>query len=93
MRIRAVTVGLCVLDTIACALIAFVTFFSGSDPATKGLDQAAGVGVTALFAVTGAPAWALTGFRRAPRAALMLALGFPGALAVLLVVAIVDYGL
>jgi hypothetical protein len=91
MRPRAVTIAVCVLDTIAWAVVAFVTFFSGSDPATKGLDQAAGVGVTALFAVTGAPAWVLTGLRRAPRAALTLALGFPAALALLLVAAIVAF--
>jgi hypothetical protein len=76
MRFRAVTVGVCVLDTIAWLLVAFATFFSGSDPATKGLDQAAGVGVTALFAIT-ARRLGAHGLRRAPRAALVLAPAFP----------------
>jgi hypothetical protein len=90
MRLRTVTIGVSVLDTIGWALIASATFFSGSDAATKGLDRAAGVAVTALFAVTGAPALALTGFRRAPRTALTLALGFPAVLALLVVAAIAE---
>ena len=88
MNRRAVTAAVCALDALAWAVVAYVTFFSGSDPATKGLDQAAGMGVTGLFALTGAPATALTLSRRAPRAALVLALAFPGVLALLLVAAV-----
>jgi len=78
-----------VLDTIAWIFIACATFLSGSDPATKGLDVAAGVAVTGLFALTAVPAIALVARRRAPRTALMLALAFPAVFALLLVVAIV----
>jgi hypothetical protein len=91
MRLRTVTIAVCVLDGVAWVLVAFVTFLSGSDPATKGLDQAAGIAATALFAVTAAPAVVLTAFRRAPRAALVLALGFPGMVALLIVAAIVAF--
>ena len=87
-RPRTFTIALCALDTVAWALVAFASFLSGSDPATKGLDWAAGVVVTVLFVLTGAPALALTGFRRAPRTALTLALAFPAVLALLLVAAI-----
>jgi Kef-type K+ transport system membrane component KefB len=88
---RTITIAACILDTAAWALVALATFFSGSDPATKGLDRAAGVAVTALFVLTGAPALGLTYYRRAPRTALMLALAFPAVLALLLVAAIVGF--
>jgi hypothetical protein len=89
MRLRPVTIAVCVLDTIAAVFIAFATFYSESDPAAKGLDQAAGGAVTALFTVTGAPALALTALRRAPRTALVLALAFPVVVVLLFVAAIV----
>jgi hypothetical protein len=90
-RPRTFTITLCALDTMAWALVVFASFWSGSDPATKGLDWAAGVLVTVLFMLSGAPALALTGFRRAPRTALTLALAFPAVLALLLVAAIVAF--
>jgi len=73
VRFRTVTVAVCVLDAAAWVFVALATFSSGSDPATRGLDQAAGIAVTALFAITGAPALALTVLRRGPRVALTLA--------------------
>ena len=91
MSRRTVTIGVCMLDTLVWGVVAFATFFSGSDPATKGLDQAAGIAVTALFVLTGAPALALTASGRAPGAALTLALAFPVVLALLFVAAIVGF--
>jgi hypothetical protein len=89
MRRRTVTIAVGVLDGIAWVLVAVATFLSGSDPATKGLDVAAGVAVTILFALTAVPALVLVRLRRAPRVALVLALAFPAVLALLLVAAIV----
>src|SRR5215831_21201296 len=60
-------------------------FMSGSDPATKGLDEAAGV--TALLLITAAPALGLILFGRALKTALTLALAFPAALAALFIAA------
>lgn len=88
-KLRPLTITVCVLDAVAWGFIASVTFLSGSDPATKGLDVAAGAALTGLFAVTAAPACALVFWRRAPRTALLFALAFPAILALLLGVAIV----
>jgi hypothetical protein len=81
--------AVCVVDTLVWAGMALATFWSGSDPATKGLDMAAGVAVTALFVLTSTPALVLTGVRRASRTALTLALAFPALLALFLAAAIV----
>ena len=86
LRLAAIVVGL--LDAVAWIVLALLTFQSGSDPATKGLDVAAGAVVTVLFLVTGAPALVLAYIGRAPRTALVLALAFP-AVFVLLFVAVV----
>jgi hypothetical protein len=67
---------------MAWALVTVATFLSGSDAATRGLDHAAGLAVTALFAVTGLPALILVWRGLRPRLALWLALGFPAAFAV-----------
>ena len=91
MNRRTATVVVCVVDAVACASIALATFLSGSDPATIGLDQAAGIVVIGLFLVTGAPAIVLVRLRRAPMAALVLALAFPALLIALLVVAVVAF--
>ena len=74
---RRVTFILCGVDLALWALIAWATFFSGSDPATAGLDTAFGMSVTVLLALTAGPALLLT--RRAPNLALASALAFPGA--------------
>ena len=81
MKLRRATIVLGVVDAVAWALVALAAFMSASDAATKGLDQAAGLIVTALFAVTGVPALALAFLRRAPTTALILALAFPTVLA------------
>ena len=90
--LRPFTITVCALDTIVWTLVVCATFLSGSDPATKGLDVAAGGAVTGLFVLTAVPAIVLVARRRAPRTALMLALAFPAVFALLLGVAIVGSG-
>jgi hypothetical protein len=87
-RLRTATSIVCIVDAAAWILVAFATFMPGSDAATRGLDQAAGVVVTVLFLVTAAPASALTFLGRAPATALALALAFPAAFAIAFVVTI-----
>jgi hypothetical protein len=89
LNLRTATIIVCLIDGIAWAFVAIATFISGSDAATKGLDQAAGLIVTALFLVTGAPALALVLLGRAPATALTLALAFPIAFAALFVAALI----
>ena len=91
MRLRTVTIAVCLLDALVWAGVALATFCAGSDPATKGLDHAAGVAVTTLFALTTAPALVLTGARRASRTALTLAVTFPALVVLLLVAAIAAF--
>ena len=91
MKLRTATIVVGVVDAIAWALVAIATFLSGSDAATKGLDEGAGLIVTALYLVTGAPALALVLLRRAPVTALTLALAFPLGFAALFVAALVAF--
>ena len=89
MNLRTATIIVGLVDAAAWAFVAFATFTSGSDAATKGLDEGAGLIVTALFLLTGAPALALALLRRAPTTGLTLALAFPVAFAALFVAAVV----
>lgn len=82
-RTATITVGL--LDAAVCALIVWMSVTSGSDPATRGLDEAAGYIVATLFCVTGAPALALAYFGKAPKTALALAWAFIAVFALLFV--------
>ena len=91
MKLRTATIIVCVVDAIAWAFVAIATFMSGSDAATKGLDEGAGLVVTALFLVTGAPALALALLGRAPATALTLALAFPIAFVALFVAALMAF--
>jgi hypothetical protein len=91
MNRRTATIAVCLVDAAAWAFVAFAAFTSGSDAATRGLDEGAGVVVTALFLVTGAPALALTLLGRAPTAALVLALAFPVAFGVAFVAAVIAF--
>jgi hypothetical protein len=91
MNLRRATLVVAAIDFAAWALVALAAFVSGSDAATKGLDEAAGLLVTALFLVTGAPALALTLLGRAAATALALAIAFPAALAVAFIVAVVAF--
>src|SRR5262249_37512211 len=87
MTVRIGTIIVSVLDAAVWAVLAFSMFMSGSDPATKGLDEVAGVSVTALLLITAAPALGLILFGRALKTALTLALAFPAALAALFIAA------
>lgn len=80
---RRVTFAICALDFILWGAIAMATFLSGADAATAGLDRAAGIAVTILFALTALPAFLLALARRTPNLALGFALGFPAAFALL----------
>ena len=75
MRLAAWIIAL--LDTAIFLFAASITFFSGSDPATKGLDNAAGWAMLAFYALTAGAALVLLWRGRAPRTALALALAFP----------------
>jgi len=91
MKLRTATIIVSLVDAIAWGLVAIAAFMSGSDAATIGLDKTAGLVVTALFLVTGAPALALALMRRAPAAALALALAFPTAFAALVVATLIAF--
>jgi len=91
MKLRTATIIVCLVDAAAWVFVAFATFLSGSDAATKGLDEGAGLIVTALFLVTGAPALALAFLGRAPKTALTLAFAFPAAFAALFVAAVIAF--
>jgi hypothetical protein len=78
--LRLATVIIASLDTLVFVGILFATLGSGSDAATKGLDNAAGVAIGALFLLTAAAALFLAARGRAPRIALALALVFPAAI-------------
>lgn len=82
MTLRFVTIIVSILDFLAWIFIASATFLSGSDQATKGLDNVAGMAVTALILVTGVPALVLALKARGARTALALALAFPATFAV-----------
>jgi hypothetical protein len=91
MTRRTVTIIIALFDAAACAAIAWASVTSTSDPATIGFDRAAGVIAALLFALTGAPALALTFLAKAPRAALAFALAFPALLAALFVATVIYF--
>jgi hypothetical protein len=91
MTLRSATLIMCLLDGAGWAVIALPMLHSGSDPATSGLDEAAGYTVTALLLITSAPALALVVFGRAPKTALTLALAFPTVFTALFIAAIIAF--
>ena len=91
MKLRTATIIVWLVDAAAWVFVAFATFLSGSDAATKGLDKTAGFIVTALLLVTGAPALALVLLRRAPTTALLLALAFPATFVALFVAVVLAF--
>ena len=91
MNRRAITIAVALLDAAASAVVAVASYTSGSDPATVGFDYAAGVIVGVLFLLTGLPALILSYCKRAPRTALILALAFPAAFAVLFLATVVIF--
>jgi hypothetical protein len=91
MTLRLATIIVSLLDFVAWVFIVFATFLLESDQATKGLDNVAGMALTALVLVTGAPAIVLALKNRAPRTALTLALAFPATFAVLFIALVVAF--
>ena len=89
MNRRNATLAVGAIDAAVWAAIVAAALTSRSDPATTGLDEAAGWAVTALFLFTGMPAIVLAWRRRAPVTALVLALVFPAVFAVLLIAVLV----
>jgi hypothetical protein len=82
---RLTAAVIAVLDAAGWTLAALL-MITDADPATQGLDVAGGYAITILFVLTGLPALLLAGLNRAPRAALGLALAFPVAFVLLLIV-------
>jgi hypothetical protein len=91
MNIRTVTLTVALLDSGVWVVVVFATFFSGSDPATKGLDTGVGIAVTLLFLVTTMQSLFLIYRGRAPKAALSFALAFPAAFILLFVAAVIAF--
>jgi hypothetical protein len=91
VRLRTATLLVCAVDFAAWVIIGFGTFGSGSDAATRGLDQGAGVLLTALFLGSVVPAVALVLAGRAPVTALVLALAFPAGFVVAFVAALIAF--
>lgn len=85
MTIRLTAMIIAVLDAVGFGLAAFNLLITDGDPATQGLDQLGGIGITILFVLTGLPALLLAITSRAPRMALGLALAFPAVVLALLV--------
>jgi hypothetical protein len=90
-RTAAIVIG--ILDCVAAAALAVIFFNSSSDPATKGFDILAGWITIAVFCLTAAPALILALLRRAPRASLAFALGFPTSFALLFVAAVIAFAI
>ena len=67
IALRLATLIIALLDTAAFIFAVSVTVLSGSDAATKGLDNAAGWAIVALFLLTAVPALVLLWRGRAPR--------------------------
>ncbi len=88
---RAVTIISCGLGAIVTAIVAVSTLGRIAEPATRSFDVIAAYAVLALFALTTAPAAWLIWRRRSPRLALMLSLGFPVALVLLFIAAIIAF--
>ncbi len=91
MSMRAVTLLIGGLDTLAWIWLAAGTFFSSADPATRALDTFAGWLITILFVITAVPALILAGLNRWPRRALALSLAFPGGFMLLFIVAVIVF--
>jgi hypothetical protein len=91
LSVRAATLILCLLDAVAWLCLAAAYFMSGSDPATKGFDIAAGTIVTILFVITAVPALLFALLRRLPKTALALALAFPVAFGLLFLAAVLAF--
>jgi hypothetical protein len=88
-RVGAIVIGS--LDCLAAAALAATFLNSGSDPATKGFDIAAGWATIILLALTALSTFVFSFLRRAPRTALAFSLGFPAGFALLFVAAAIAF--
>jgi hypothetical protein len=91
MTLRTATIIVGLLGAAVWIFVAFAMFGLGSDPATRGLDEAGGYIVTTLFLTAAVPALSLAVFRRAPKTAVTLALVFPVAFAALFVLTMLAF--
>ena len=91
MRLRMAALIVAALDTVGWTLVAVNTFLSQSDPATKGLDQAAGYAVTLLLVLIVAPALIFAWRQRSTRLSLTLVLAFPAVFALLFVAVVIAW--
>ncbi len=91
MRARTAAIIIGILDCLAAAALATAYLNSGSDPATKGFDIAAGWVTIILLALTAVPALVFSVMRRAPRTALAFALGFPVSFVLLFIAAMIAF--
>jgi len=85
--LRTATSVIVLFDLVVWLWIGSSLYWSGSDPATRGFDGAAALGLSILLLLTALPAALLAYFDRARRTALALALGFPIGFVVLFVAA------
>ena len=88
---REATLLIAGMGTAAWLVVLGLTLFSGSDPATADLDVMLGIVVTIVYALTAAPALALSLYRRAPRAAFGLAVAFPALLGLLFAILVATF--
>jgi hypothetical protein len=93
MRARHWAIAIGGVDCIAGAAAVAALFLSGSDPATKGFDVAAGWILALLLLITGVPALVLAGTGRAATTALTFALAFPVCFILLFIGAIITFAL
>jgi len=91
MNPRSLALIIGVLDTIALVVAVSTLLPSASDPATRGLDNAADAAIALIYAVTALPALVLVWRRRAPRTALTLAIAFPAVFAAAFLAAVIAY--
>jgi hypothetical protein len=91
MTMRIATILISILDAAMAVFIAVLMFKSESDPATLGLDVAAGWTVTILCLLTAVPAFVLALTKKWPKTALALALAFPAAFVVLFVAVVIYF--
>jgi hypothetical protein len=90
-RLRMAAIVLGAADCVFAAVVAIALFGSGSDPATKGLNVAAGWLAVILLLVSGLPGLLLALPGRYPKIALALTLIFPVGFVLLLIAAVIAF--
>ncbi len=80
LSLRHIVLAMGLLETAVWALLVYNGLFSGSDPATRGIDHDVAILATGIFASTAAPALLLAVSRKWLRLAFALALAPPASL-------------